>query len=434
MNGNDDPTNSAALETNSGNSIVEAEDSPSLPLQKGSNPDIDIAIDMNIAMASVNLSQNDDEDGSRSGTSTPSPSTATEDCTFLIKDVTDYSQGSPVVEVELDSDSQTRGLLRGWSQEEEDGDSGRNVDAANSNVHANAYANNEDGGDDNFNKEKALKALKRGAVAVTGTALVVAGIPLIPMPTPGGVVISGSGLALLATEFPAAQRVLDKGRDGLERMVGEEGDDDDSDDSDDDGNTNNRKRLSPRARKGYAKITLQQDDSVDKEGPMDMDNGEDEHASLVSTRSLPANTGERVDDIIKATKKAGKRTKKNAKSFVRNTVLPLMAKITTDKEEAAASDSISPISTESAGQTPTKRRGILGRKASSRKNKGKNAFALSPSSVKSHSSGSFNNKKHEEPRQLRKKHGNDASSHNNNKTLTTFPVGIPNESGNIVKI
>jgi hypothetical protein len=53
---------------------------------------------------------------------------------------------------------------------------------------------------------------------------------MIPLPTPFGAVIAGSGMAVLGTEFPAAQRILDqtcnKVADVIERSVssvGEEG-------------------------------------------------------------------------------------------------------------------------------------------------------------------------------------------------------------------
>lgn len=57
-----------------------------------------------------------------------------------------------------------------------------------------------------------LKFLRKAGVAVAGGTMVGVGIPLIPLPGPGELIIVG-GVALLATEFPAAQKVLDDARD-----------------------------------------------------------------------------------------------------------------------------------------------------------------------------------------------------------------------------
>ena len=51
-------------------------------------------------------------------------------------------------------------------------------------------------------------------------------------------------------------------------------------------------------------------------------------------------TIKKVDEVIKNARKTGKRTKRNLKKFVRGTVLPLMSKITTQKEGASDSESI----------------------------------------------------------------------------------------------
>jgi len=47
------------------------------------------------------------------------------------------------------------------------------------------------------------------------------GIPLIPLPGPGELIIVG-GVALLATEFPAAQKVLDDTRDKVADLCRDE--------------------------------------------------------------------------------------------------------------------------------------------------------------------------------------------------------------------
>ena len=55
---------------------------------------------------------------------------------------------------------------------------------------------------------KTRKALKKSSVAVLGGLVVILGIVLIPYPGPGWLVVF-AGLAILATEFDWAQRVLD---------------------------------------------------------------------------------------------------------------------------------------------------------------------------------------------------------------------------------
>jgi hypothetical protein len=282
-----------------------------------------------------------------------SPTSSDEDFTIEIKDVTDYSKPSPVKSVDLEEESSS--LLRGWGSDQNGNSTGKNIDEESQE------------GEEN-NKEKALKALKKASVAITGTALVVAGIPMIPMPTPGGVVVTGSGLALLATEFPAAQRILDKGRDGLENMVGKEEDDESDSDSDDDS--------SPGRKKGYTQLSSHHEDD-DLVGGNDNDEDESmiskysEDASLVSSKSsrqrngmslLNPNQRESVDEVMKNARKTGKRTKKNLKNFVRGTVLPLMSKITTPKDETSDSEtSVSPKKKEKATEEDSpKKRNIVG--------------------------------------------------------------------------
>ena len=53
-----------------------------------------------------------------------------------------------------------------------------------------------------------LKLLRKAGVGVTGGIMVGVGIPLIPLPGPGELIIVGK-VALLTTEFLAAQKVLD---------------------------------------------------------------------------------------------------------------------------------------------------------------------------------------------------------------------------------
>ena len=51
----------------------------------------------------------------------------------------------------------------------------------------------------------------RGAVGVIGSAIIVVGLILVPAPGPGWLIVF-AGLAVLATEFPRARRLLEFGR------------------------------------------------------------------------------------------------------------------------------------------------------------------------------------------------------------------------------
>ncbi len=52
---------------------------------------------------------------------------------------------------------------------------------------------------------------KRAAIAVIGSAVILIGLVLIPYPGPGWLIVF-AGLAIMATEFAWAQRVLDYAR------------------------------------------------------------------------------------------------------------------------------------------------------------------------------------------------------------------------------
>jgi uncharacterized protein (TIGR02611 family) len=62
-----------------------------------------------------------------------------------------------------------------------------------------------------FARHRTLDVTYRVAVAVIGAAVVVGGIILIPLPGPGWLIVFG-GLAILATEFEWAGRLLDFAR------------------------------------------------------------------------------------------------------------------------------------------------------------------------------------------------------------------------------
>jgi Putative transmembrane protein (PGPGW) len=52
--------------------------------------------------------------------------------------------------------------------------------------------------------------MRKTGVAVAGGTMVVVGLIMIPLPTPFGCVVAGSGMAVLGTEFPVAERILDE--------------------------------------------------------------------------------------------------------------------------------------------------------------------------------------------------------------------------------
>ena len=50
---------------------------------------------------------------------------------------------------------------------------------------------------------------RKTGVAAVGTTMTAVGLVMIPLPTPFGAVVAGSGMAVLGTEFPAAQKALE---------------------------------------------------------------------------------------------------------------------------------------------------------------------------------------------------------------------------------
>lgn len=55
-----------------------------------------------------------------------------------------------------------------------------------------------------------VDTVRKGAVAVAGGTLTAVGLVMIPLPTPCGALVAGSGMALLGTEFEAANRVMNQ--------------------------------------------------------------------------------------------------------------------------------------------------------------------------------------------------------------------------------
>src|SRR5438067_775854 len=66
---------------------------------------------------------------------------------------------------------------------------------------------------------RTARAVYRFVVALLGVAITVGGLLLVPLPGPGWLVVF-AGLALLATEFDPARRVLVFGRSSLRRWTG----------------------------------------------------------------------------------------------------------------------------------------------------------------------------------------------------------------------
>jgi uncharacterized protein (TIGR02611 family) len=62
------------------------------------------------------------------------------------------------------------------------------------------------------------RLIYRSVVGLVGAAVTVGGLFLVPLPGPGWLIVF-VGLAILASEFPWAQRLLDFGRDRLRAWV-----------------------------------------------------------------------------------------------------------------------------------------------------------------------------------------------------------------------
>ena len=66
---------------------------------------------------------------------------------------------------------------------------------------------------------RASRAVYRIVVALLGVAITLGGLLLVPLPGPGWLIVF-AGLALLATEFDPARRVLEFGRRTLQGWTG----------------------------------------------------------------------------------------------------------------------------------------------------------------------------------------------------------------------
>lgn len=67
--------------------------------------------------------------------------------------------------------------------------------------------------------ESIAEMVRKTGVAVAGGTMVGLGLIMIPLPIPIGCVVTGAGMSVLGTEFPAAQRVLDKTRDAVVDVI-----------------------------------------------------------------------------------------------------------------------------------------------------------------------------------------------------------------------
>lgn len=61
-----------------------------------------------------------------------------------------------------------------------------------------------------------MKVIKRWATIIVGGLILAAGVMLIPVPGPGGLPVTIAGLAILATEFPWAKRLLERMKQRLQ--------------------------------------------------------------------------------------------------------------------------------------------------------------------------------------------------------------------------
>jgi hypothetical protein len=206
----------------------------------------------------------------------------------VVKDVTPEKELPPTFTLDDDFDDDCSGLLRGFSTEE---------------------------CEQKANKSLLAKARKI-TVGVAGSALILVGLPLIPAPTPGGVVVVGGGMALLATEFPQAARALDKTRERLAKAVAEDPDDHDDESE---GKENAKSSSTPTRKPTCSK--------QENHGPTEysITGTPLRHGSRVSKHSKEYM--DEVQEVRKKATKAMKDTKQSVKRFIRGNILPIMEKM-----------------------------------------------------------------------------------------------------------
>eukprot|EP00588_Corethron_pennatum_P010672 CAMPEP_0194274180 /NCGR_PEP_ID=MMETSP0169-20130528/7328_1 /TAXON_ID=218684 /ORGANISM="Corethron pennatum, Strain L29A3" /LENGTH=417 /DNA_ID=CAMNT_0039017305 /DNA_START=257 /DNA_END=1510 /DNA_ORIENTATION=- len=96
---------------------------------------------------------------------------------------------------------------------------------------------------------------KRAGTAIAGGTLCVVGGIMAPLPTPGGVLVIGAGMMVLGTEFPAAQKVMDRAVGGLVDVIENNTDD-----------RNDKNKNSVTANEGGTKSKSEGDKNRIKEG------------------------------------------------------------------------------------------------------------------------------------------------------------------------
>ena len=138
--------------------------------------------------------------------------------------------------------------------------------------------------------------------------------------------VVGGGMAILATEFPAAQRALDRSRQGLANMVGDESDDDEE------------KKEKQKKMTKIADLVFEDEDEAKKKKNSNMMFRQMDSIKRPTTPKMI-----NMDDLNELNDKvstAAKGAKRNVKKFIRGTVLPLMERMTPSKSVSVASTSV----------------------------------------------------------------------------------------------
>ena len=148
----------------------------------------------------------------------------------------DFSTRRPYMNNKMQGILQSRGLLDGDGSKKQGGDeidTGKEAqqqgnedvttttgtEGSESVKDSNSQQTQEKQGEQPQEEISLLKQAKKATVGVVGGAMTAVGLVMIPLPTPFGVVVAGSGLAVLGTEFPAAKQVLETSRDKLVEVI-----------------------------------------------------------------------------------------------------------------------------------------------------------------------------------------------------------------------
>jgi hypothetical protein len=223
-----------------------------------------------------------------------------------------------------------------------------NSTTENANANANANDNDERQYDNTPEEdetdlpwfEQTQKTARKVGVAIVGGSLVAIGVPLIPLPGPGFLTILG-GFTLLSTEFPAAQRILDETRNSLvEAIKDNDNSSTDSSSLDDERKDKDTETEEDTTSSSHMKPeTLQQNASDD---PKETQNDES-YFSWLSHREAPEKSAEMEKDTKKnassendkldLVEESSRELKRQAKSFGKNIVLPILNRVCTDLED-----------------------------------------------------------------------------------------------------